>query len=150
MDGVDDAARPLSPKGKRQIRVMTRFLRKSGSLKTSDFWHSPLVRARDTAKRLAEGLKKNPSLAEVSGMEPDADPGTLARRLNKQRNAVAVVGHEPHLSTLATLLLIGRAAQPVLVLKKGSVTALEKKNGRWRLRWQVAPQDLKKSRAGKA
>jgi phosphohistidine phosphatase len=147
--GEDDAARPLSPKGKRQIRIMTRFLQESGRLKTSEFWHSPLVRAKDTAYRLAEGLHCKASLTEKSGMEPASDPTELVKRLAKQRRPVAIVGHEPHLSTLATLLLLGRAEQPFLVLKKCSITALERKAGRWRLRWQISPKDVSRSLAGK-
>jgi phosphohistidine phosphatase len=147
--GEDDALRPLSPKGKRQIRVMARFLHKSGRLKTREFWHSPLVRARDTAKLLAAGLDDRASLTEKSGMEPASDPTALAKRLTKQRNPVAIVGHEPHLSTLATLLLVGRAEQPLLVLKKCSIAALERKAGRWRLRWQVSPKEVSRSMAGK-
>jgi phosphohistidine phosphatase len=147
--GEDDAARPLSPKGKRQIRIMTRFLRKSGRLKAREVWHSPLERAKDTAERLANGLHGDASLTEKSGMEPASDPTNLAKRLAKQRRPVAIVGHEPHLSTLATLLLLGRAEQPFLVLKKCSITALERKAGRWRLRWQVSPKDVSRSLAGK-
>jgi len=128
---------------------MTRFLRKSGRLKAREVWHSPLERAKDTAERLANGLNGDASLTEKSGMEPASDPTNLAKRLAKQRRPVAIVGHEPHLSTLATLLLLGRAEQPFLVLKKCSITALERKAGRWRLRWQVSPKDVSRSLAGK-
>ena len=142
VEGEDDARRPLSDKGRRQIRTMARFLRRSGRLETREFWHSPLVRARDTASLLAAAMKADVRLVEVSGIEPYADPAVLAARLKRLRRSVAVVGHEPHLSTLATLLLLGRAEQPVLVLKKGAVAALERKDGRWRLRWQVSPKEI--------
>ncbi|MDQ5978624.1 MAG: phosphohistidine phosphatase [Verrucomicrobiota bacterium] len=142
VDGEDDAARPLSEKGRRQIRAMARFLRGSGRLQARQFWHSPLVRAAHTARLLDAAMRLKARLAETSGLEPAADPAVLARRLRNLRRPVAVVGHEPHLSALATLLLLGRAAPPVIVLKKCAVAALERKNGRWALRWQVSPKDI--------
>ncbi len=141
-DGDDDARRPLSAKGRRQIRAMARFLRRGGRLKTREFWHSPLVRARDTAAGLVDELGWDARLAEVSGIEPFADPSAMAAKLKTLRRSVAVVGHEPHLSALATLLILGRAAHPVLVLKKGAIAALERKDGRWALRWQVSPKEI--------
>lgn len=140
-DGDDDARRPLSDKGRRQIRTMARFLRRSGRFVTREFWHSPLVRARDTASLLAAAMKGESRLVETAGLEPHADPAFMAERLRRLRRSVAVVGHEPHLSALATWLLLGRPGPPVTVLKKGAVAAFERKDGRWLLRWQVSPNE---------
>jgi len=143
LDGDDDAARPLSAKGRKQIKAMVRHLRRSGRLHATEFWHSPLVRARDTAALLGQGLNPKAKLVEVSGIEPYANPANMAQTLRKLRRPVVVVGHEPHLSELATLLLVGRAVAPVLVLKKCAVVALESKDGHWALRWQVSPKEIR-------
>ncbi|RXK55328.1 phosphohistidine phosphatase SixA [Oleiharenicola lentus] len=142
VEGDDDARRPLSDKGRRQIRAMAKFLRRSGRLKTREFWHSPLERAKNTAALLAGDMELDAKLSEVAGVEPYANPATMAAKLKSIRRSVAVVGHEPHLSALATLLILGRAEHPVLVLKKGAVAALERKDGRWALRWQVSPKEI--------
>lgn len=142
LEGKDDAARPLSKKGRGQIRAMARFLRHGGALETHEFWHSPLVRSVDTAQLLARGLKVRGTFTLVAGLLHDDDPAILAKKLNQQRQPVALVGHEPQLSALASLLLTGRAKPPVLVLKKCAVLALEKDGRRWAVRWQVSPEIL--------
>lgn len=141
-DGEDDAARPLSAKGRRQIRAMARFLRRSGRLEVTEIWHSPLERARETARLLAEGLHRKVRLREVSGAEPYANAADLVQRCGKVRRPLALVGHEPHLGELATLLLVGRAVAPVIELKKCAVVALERQGRRWVVRWQVSPREI--------
>ena len=142
LDGKNDAVRPLSAKGRKQIRAVGRFLRRNDALATHEFWHSPLVRAADTARRLVARLKIRGRLRRVSGLLHDDDPAIMARRLNKLRRPVALVGHEPHLSALASVLVGGKAAPPIFVLKKCAVLALEKHGKRWTARWQVSPGEL--------
>jgi phosphohistidine phosphatase len=139
LDGKDDAARPLSKKGRGQIRTMARFLRRSGALATREFWHSPMVRAVDTARLLAQRLEGRARLTPVAGLLHEDKPAIMARRLNKLRRPVAVVGHEPHLSALASLLIAGRPKPPLVVLRKCAVLALERHGRRWQVRWQVSP-----------
>jgi phosphohistidine phosphatase len=143
LDGDDDAARPLSAKGRRQIRAVASHLRCAGLLQTKELWHSPLVRARDTARLLAKGLRMRATFVETDGLEPEADPAPAARSLARLRRSVAVIGHEPHLSALATRLLDGRSGQPIIVMKKGAVLALERTGSRWAVRWLLSPTELK-------
>jgi phosphohistidine phosphatase len=117
LDGDDDAARPLSAKGRRQIRTMASHLRRAGLLQTNELWHSPLVRARDTARLLAEGLRVQAKLVKTDGLEPCADLTPVAQRLARLRRPIAIIGHEPHLSALATRLLGARDGEPVVVMK---------------------------------
>jgi phosphohistidine phosphatase len=142
LDGDVDELRPLSAKGRRQIRTMAAHLRRTGLLRTKEFWHSPLVRARDTARLLVEGMRLRAMLVETGGLEPEADPTPTARTLARLRRPVAVVGHEPHLSALATRLLGGRAGEPMIVMKKGAVLALERTGKLWAVRWLVSPREL--------
>jgi phosphohistidine phosphatase len=143
LDGENDAARPLSKKGRKQIRAVGRFLRRSGVLRTTEFWHSPLVRSADTAELLVERLAVRGKLTLVSGLLHEDNPAIMARRLNKVRHPVAVVGHEPHLSALASLLVAGKAKPSIFVLKKCAVLALEKHGKRWAVRWQVSPGETR-------
>lgn len=142
VDGADDAVRPLSAKGRRQVRRLASFLRRGGLLDTREIWHSPLVRARATAELLAERSGGAWKLREIAGLEPGADPALLARRLASMRRPVALVGHEPHLSALATRLLTGRAGPPVVVMRKAAVLALERTGRHWAVRWLVSPGEL--------
>ncbi len=140
--GKDDAARPLSVKGRRQLKAMAAFLLRSRALKAREIWHSPLVRARETAERLADRMRSSAKLVEVAELTPETNPAVLARRLKKVRHPVAVVGHEPHLSALATLLLTGRAGAPVFDLEKGAVVALALRNRKVFLRWMISPREI--------
>jgi phosphohistidine phosphatase len=142
VDGPVDAARELSPKGVEQIRVVAKFLRGADALDAAEFWHSPLVRSRDTAALLARRLRTGAKLVEVGGLRPEDDPRVLARKLDARREPVAVVGHEPHLSALASLLVTDAAVPPRFVFKKGAVLRLDRSEGAWVARWQIGPELL--------
>lgn len=141
-DGADDAARPLSRKGREQVRHMGRFLRETSEVEVAEFWHSPLVRSRDTAVLLAKHSKVRVKFKEVSGLEHRDDPEVMARKLGDARHPVAVVAHDPLLSALATLMVVGRAEPPRFKLKKGAVLRLDRMSGGWTVRWQVSPDLL--------
>jgi phosphohistidine phosphatase len=104
-----------------------------------EFWHSPLVRSRQTAELLARQLRSAAPLALMPDLEPEDDPRAALRRLRAASQAVALVGHEPHLSALATLLIGGRTGLPVFVMKKGSALALEGLETHWSVRWHISP-----------
>lgn len=141
-DGEIDAIRPVSRKGRGQIRSVGRFLRQSGALQAREFWHSPLVRAVETASGLVKRMRIRGKLVQVEGLLHDDDPAIMAKRLNRRSRPVAVVGHEPHLSALASLLVTGRARPARVELKKCAVLALAKRDGRWVVSWQVSPEIL--------
>lgn len=141
-DGADDDARPLSAKGFRQIRDVARRLRKTDAFDAKVFWHSPLVRSRDTARHFVEQLGAKMKLVEVDGLRHEDDPQIMARRLGDLRRPVAVVGHDPHLSALATLLVCDRPEPARFVLKKCAVLRLDRVNGGWCVRWQLSPETV--------
>ena len=138
-DGENDAARPLSPKGRRQARALARLLRAAEAFDAGEIWHSPLVRARQTAALLVQRLGTKAPLREVGGLRPGDDPAATARRLGDARRPVAVVGHDPHLSELATLLVTDRVAPLRFKLKKGAALRLDRTAGGWVVRWLVTP-----------
>ncbi len=121
---------------------MARRLKHAGVLEARQFWHSPLVRARDTAEGLVDQLRLRAPLVEVADLAPNHDPVLIAARLRKCRHSVAIVGHEPHLSALASLLVAGAAEPAVFELRKCAVLALEREGSRWIVRWQLTPELL--------
>jgi phosphohistidine phosphatase len=142
LDGDDDAARPLSPRGRKQVRALARALHRAGVFAAGEIWHSPLVRARDTAALLAQRLGTRAKLVEMDGLAPGNDPAVVAALLKFHRQPLAIVGHEPHLSALASLLVAGAAAPAVFALRKCAALALERDNDRWTVRWLVSPDLL--------
>lgn len=140
--GRVDAARRLSKRGRRQVRVMARFLRQRALTPPAAIWYSRLVRARETGELLAKRMKLGADLVEIAGIEPGANPARVARHLRAANRPLAIVGHEPHLSALASLLVVGAAEPPVFVLPKGAVLALERQGERWLVLWQLPPELL--------
>jgi phosphohistidine phosphatase len=118
-DGEDDAARPLSRKGRRRFADSVKTLDELGFC-FERILHSPKRRAVETAellRPLCEGeLQSTPLLAKEPGVE-------LWKLLEGER--LAVVGHEPHLSALLSWLVTGEPTGPNFELKKGGVAQLE-------------------------
>ncbi len=157
LDGEDDAQRPLSARGAATVRRIGSLLRGSGAAAAAHaIWHSPRRRARQTAELLAAELGVAAALVETSGLQPNDDPVAMADRLERLGEPVVIVGHEPHLSSLATFLVRGKLKPVAFSLKKGAVLALEtsggrhKKSGRarWQVCWHLSPELLAPPEAG--
>ena len=147
-----DPARPLSTKGEADARRIAAWFRLNGALQPAQCWHSPLLRARATARILTEELGADILLVETPGLLPEDDPEDIANRLADYPpvHDLALVGHEPHLSALATLLLRGRVKPLAFKLRKSAILTLDpdgdvhKRDGRprWRVRWHFSPELL--------
>lgn len=142
LKGDDDAERPLSERGEAQIRAVAKFLKSAGGVEVGEIWHSGLVRSQDTAVAMAKQLGLRVPLAEMKELAPGQDPALIAARLIERKVPVAIVGHEPHLSALASLLVAGAATPPVFVLRKCAVLALEREHEHWAVLWQISPELL--------
>lgn len=141
-DTRPDPLRRLSKRGCRQVRTLARFLRRSEALAPKEIWHSTLVRARETAELLAERTRLKVPLREIAGLAPEDNPARFARQLATCEKTVAVVGHEPFLSALASLLVAGAPAPVRFAMKKGAVLTLERERRHWTVRWHVSPDLL--------
>jgi phosphohistidine phosphatase len=143
-----DADRPLTPKGRRQLRQIAAAMQ-SLDLRFNLILSSPYLRARQTAEIVAQSLKLKKCLAFSDELTPDGDPKTLIRQLHElepaQKN-VLLVGHEPHLSRLVALLISGEPATTI-DLKKGGLCRLEMDSlrpGRCAtLTWLLTPKQMK-------
>lgn len=134
--------RPLSDRGRKQVKTLARFLRASGTFTPMEIWHSPLLRSVETARLLAEELQLKITLCEMPDLRPEDDPGDTVRRLRHVQRPTAIVGHEPHLSALASHLVTGVSDRPAFVMKKSAVLALEPGDGHWLVRWHLSPELL--------
>jgi phosphohistidine phosphatase len=140
-DAVSDEvnpARPLSQRGREQVARVCAALRGNPGFKPAEILHSSLERSRETAELLARGLKLAAPLVRTDGIEPDDDPGRIAAVLESSGADVAVVGHEPHLGVLASLLVHGpRRAGVYYPFPKAGVLALSREGRRWRSEWLI-------------
>ncbi len=142
IDHEDDEARTLSEKGRAQVEAVAKFLRSTQVFTPQEMWHSPLVRARETAELLSAQLNQRVPLLETAGLRPEDSPERILHRLGHAGiESLALVGHEPHLSTLASSL-IAHTSEPRFVFKKCAVLALEGIASYWRVRWHISPELL--------
>src|SRR5579863_4361902 len=129
-DAVSDEenpVRPLSRKGREQVERVCHALAKVPAFKPSQIWHSQLARSRETAELLAKGLGLEAPLMLVRGISPDDDPTAIAAVLEEAEADIAVVGHEPHLGVLASMLVHGPERSGVFYpFSKAGVLALSR------------------------
>ena len=147
-DFEDDSERPLTPKGRRQLRHVTAAMRKM-DLRFDVILASPLLRAKQTAEIVAAVLKLERRLKISDALAPDGSAKVLLRQLNELQTApenVLLVGHEPYLSSLVSLLTTGRR-NLAMDFKKGGLCKLEMKNPRLgqhvTLAWLLTPKQMK-------
>jgi len=140
-----DALRALTAEGRRRMKECGAGLRELVPAVTV-VATSPLRRAVESAAVLAAAYRVK--VEEVPALKPGGDPRALLRWLGSRKRAagpVAVVGHEPHLSSVASLLLTGRRT-PILELKKGGACLLvlrAAKPGTARLEWLLTARALR-------
>jgi phosphohistidine phosphatase len=148
----ENPKRPLSTRGLGEVARLGRFLRSTACFRPEQVWHSPLVRSSQTAELIVAHLGLDVAMVETPGLQPDDAPEIIAERLAEFPPGfeLALVGHEPHLSALASLLVRDKASPALFELKKCSLLTLEptraehKKSGRprWKVRWQISPELL--------
>ena len=122
----DDSLRPLTDKGRKVQRDVSRFLRKR-DLAPTVVLTSPLLRAQQTAQILVETARvpTPPIICEALADSPDLS--RLTDDVGDQpRNAVvALVGHSPWMEELASILLGGSNADLRIDFPKSGVMGIE-------------------------
>jgi phosphohistidine phosphatase len=143
-----DAARPLTPKGKRQLRQIATALQNLG-LDFNLILSSPFLRARQTAEIIARSRKRKNRVAFSDELAPGGNPKALIQQLNELKPVpenVLLVGHEPYLSELIGLLISGGTTTDI-ELKKGGLGKLEAAPLRFgrcaTLAWLLTPKQMK-------
>ena len=122
----NDSARPLTTKGINQLKKISTAMEKM-DLGFDLILSSPFLRAKETAEIVAKKLKLKKSLKFSNALTPDQDVKFLIPQLQKLKPApkrILLVGHEPFLSELVSLLVTG-SAQLQMDFKKGGLCKLE-------------------------
>jgi phosphohistidine phosphatase len=113
-DGAPDLARELTDKGRKQALQMAKWLGPRLP-KEVRILVSPAVRSRQTADALHMDYEV------LEGLAPGADAAQLltAAGWPETTETVVVVGHQPTLGRVASLLAIGEEGE--LTIKKGAI-----------------------------
>ena len=126
VSGPVDAKRQLSAHGHAQVKALSLYLKKAQVLVPDEIWHSSLLRAKETASGLCDHLAWSVPLVETEDLRPEDDPLIIARKIKKETKHIAVVGHNPYLEFLATVLTTGTPTPEVIIMEKASFIVLGK------------------------
>ena len=142
----NDDLRPLTSKGIARFRKAVRGLARH-DVAVDTILSSPLVRARQTADILAAALSGAPPVVETNALRPGARFDDLVKEVARHTacDAIALVGHEPHIGETAARLL---RAQGTVAFNKGAICRIDfdawPPDGPGRLRWFVTQRMLRK------
>ena len=143
----NDSDRPLVPKGERRLRKAAAAMRKM-EVSFDLILSSPFVRAKQTAEIVADGLKLKKRLQFSDALVSGGSAKALIRQLSELEPApesVLLVGHEPDLSRLISLLVAGDEFAAV-EMKKGGLCKLEtaelQPDQCARLAWLLTPAQM--------
>ena len=142
-----DADRPLTSKGERKLGLVADALQEL-ELEFDLILSSPFVRARETAEIIAEELGLRKKLEFTKELEPGGNVKDLIMQIKSRKahpEEVMLVGHEPYLSSLISLLISGNTNTPIL-MKKGGLCKLSTDSlahGRCAtLEWLLTPRQM--------
>ena len=121
--GMPDEARPLTEKGiKRMHQIALGLI--ALDLQLDAIVTSPLVRARETAEIVADALGLADRLETSNVLATGSDPATIERWLRSRAELrLMLVGHNPTLSELVSLMVAGSRRSHICELKKGGIAA---------------------------
>lgn len=143
--GNPDSERPLTADGRKRAREAAKGLALvvgSADLVAT----SPWTRAKETAAYAARSL--GAPLVESNLLLPHRSPGSLCAWLSGLENGrVVVVGHDPHLSKVASWLMTGSASKSLVILKKAQALMIDTPTaaaGSGKLAWSLTPRVLRR------
>lgn len=121
----DDTQRPITEKGRRRHRRVAKRLKRRGLVPTI-LLASPWMRAWQTAQIIAEYAGGPGAVATTALAEPPRLEAVSAAVGRPSPDAVvALVGHEPWLGELASILLTGDAHRVAMDFPKSGILGLE-------------------------
>jgi phosphohistidine phosphatase len=147
VSGMSDDERPLTEKGIKRMREIASGLCSLG-LDLDRIVTSPLPRAKETAEIVARALGANDRLETSKVLRTGSDAVTIERWLrDRTEERMMLVGHNPTLSELVSLLVVGARMSPICELKKGGIAALSRRggpSGLFEVSWVATPRLLRR------
>lgn len=138
----DDADRPINKVGKKQTKVMRKFLKRA-DVKVELIITSTFKRAIQTAERMQ---RKDTPIIHLAALDPDGDPEKAWAAINKARGEatnIHVVTHGPLIQKLAAAIAFGIAERmdfehsAILYINDNPTKTDEPRH---RVRWYVTPK----------
>jgi phosphohistidine phosphatase len=140
-DAMEDSERSLSEKGKDDVRLIAEELLKRG-VSLDRIFYSPLKRAGETAKIMAEKLLPVGEPTETHELKPDDDPNIWRGRLCSHIKDIMIIGHLPHIGRLSTILTSGNIDAAGAIFPTSGINCIKRKDGKHTLEWSLSPKDI--------
>jgi phosphohistidine phosphatase len=136
-----DPEHSLTEVGLSEAERVAEYVTLHGDIHVKTITHSGKVRARQTAEIFYEALSGVKAIAAVKDLDPMADPADWADRLGLMEADLMLVGHLPHLSKLASLLVCGDTIREVVKFRNAAVVCLGRnETGTWSVCWMLPPE----------
>ncbi len=136
----EDPFRALTDKGTQDIKKVASYVDRL-NLKVTNIYHSGKTWALQTAQILHESVNTSAGISQTDGLSPMDEPGVWAERLSSVIADIMIVGHLPHLSKLASLLLAGDAGKDIVNVQMASIVCLKRfDDGHWAVEWMLTPE----------
>ncbi|MBO6103072.1 MAG: phosphohistidine phosphatase SixA [Opitutales bacterium] len=152
-EGAFDDARPLSGGGEAQVRRLCSVLNKELFTSLAQIWHSPYLRASQTAEMFKECMGLGAQCVVANNIRP-IDPAESAAAsiasISGFGGDLLIVGHNPNLEELANILLGHSRPFAKTRFSNCAIACFEledfpnaaNKFGTWSLEFLVSPQTL--------
>ena len=135
---ASDPRRPLSRIGQEQVEQVARAVA-ARRARVSAIFHSGIFRAEQTADIMARQLAPELGVRRITGLAPQDDPGIAKAELETSPASVMLVGHLPHMSRLAGLLINGDAERDAVQFAPATVVCISHQSCLWQLAWVLSP-----------
>jgi len=146
-----DSDRPLTAKGTAKLQGVVRGMKALG-LSFDVILTSPYLRALQTAEIVADALGVSKKVEPTEHLTPNGNPRALIKLIASRsaaRASILVVGHEPSLSQLISVLVAGDD-RTVLTMKKAGLCKLAIQAPRYgrcaNLEWLLTPAQAERIR----
>lgn len=143
----DDSQRPLTPRGSAKMKRIASGLRRM-EVEFDFILSSPLLRAKQTASILAKTYDLHDKLVLTPALQPEAPGSQIINEINEkypQYKHVVLIGHQPSLNTLISMLISGDPTLSI-TLKKGGLCCLSSDRLRYdrcaTLEWLLYPSQI--------
>ena len=114
--------RPLSDQGRKDVEQVARAAAAKGA-RISTILHSDKLRAKQTAEIMSQFLSPQNGIRKISGLSPEDDPLVARAELETAKGSLMLVGHLPHLSRLASLLVTGDQEREIVDFMSADASA---------------------------
>lgn len=143
----DDSQRPLTDKGAQKMQCVAEGML-ALELSFEVILSSPFVRAKQTAEIVADVFRAKKKLEFTPHLELGGDPNKLISFINEKHgsdSSLILVGHEPYLSNLISILIAG-SDNLSITMKKGGLCKLSAAKLKYErcatLKWLLTPGQL--------